>query len=916
MNSLKKIFAGLLALSMTLPVAAFSDATGDNYVSTLAEKGIIKGYSENVFGADDPCTREQLVTFLWRACGEPENENENSFADMADDTYYSDAVLWANSNGIIKGFEDGTIGINAPVDRAHLVDFLYEWAKLNGKGKHEKSIYLANYNDGKTIKPYAMEAFTWAVSHELIEIKDNNLEPDTVVTRAQAAYALGKLLEKHFHNWENYKDNGDGTHTRVCSLDASHKETKEHNWSGELTTPATEEKEGEITYTCADCLLTKTEETPFGTEITTRADVEEAVVNVGLAYYTKGPRYQYDNVNFSNLGREVGGVMRSTLTTPPEYATEDSNFYTVCSHLPLTSYFEAAGIKAMCGNKCYPQILDSLFLAMTAENQIYDEYDCTWVNQSLDDKDIDGCIARWINDTTVTASVTRVWAGMGIQNSTAFTDYTTGIVMKNDGFDGELKFGYYDSQGNKLSAEQVRQEYFVPFMENFKENLRPGDIYVDQGHTVFYIGNGKIIHSTTSNYNGGAKGGKFDMNEGIDTLEVDGAVWLTDLLPQCGEKDTHAQILRPLDLLAKDFDGDPANDIVKDVTIPEKTKSRIEYPMMDIDRTVSITPYGTIAQNDLLQYTIKIANKTNDEHYLTWGERYNMGEVTYKNLVVTEKIPEGTEYADGSATNGGAFKDGVITWNLDDIKPGETATLSFKVKAIGEIGSIIKNDGGMVSNIPSNIIYSTIGNAKLTEEQKAELSKISAAGPEWLRAFGNDTDFAEGVYKEIGKELTLPTASELAAELFTSTLQMPETTEEYGLLSIDFKPMNLFTLNNEASPHRTMLVDRFWGGRLFYVGEDRKWDYAQKAILEFREEYLEVGDIIVYARAKDREQPTLSHEFDVLTVMVYDGNNLLSVTNNQGEITYEIFDDVVAQLNKAFMKDKDLFFALRPSQKR
>ena len=85
MNLFKKITAGLLAASIILPVAAFSDVTADNYVSTLTEKGIIKGYSEDLFGADDPCTREQLITFLWRASGEPKIENENSFADMANE---------------------------------------------------------------------------------------------------------------------------------------------------------------------------------------------------------------------------------------------------------------------------------------------------------------------------------------------------------------------------------------------------------------------------------------------------------------------------------------------------------------------------------------------------------------------------------------------------------------------------------------------------------------------------------------------------------------------------------------------------------------------------------------------------------------------------------------------------------------
>ena len=90
------------------------------------EKGITAGVDATHFGPTLPCTRAQVVTFLWRAVGAPEVDAESTFTDVTDSTaYYYDAVLWAVENGVTAGMGDGTFGFSAVCNRAQVVTFLY-----------------------------------------------------------------------------------------------------------------------------------------------------------------------------------------------------------------------------------------------------------------------------------------------------------------------------------------------------------------------------------------------------------------------------------------------------------------------------------------------------------------------------------------------------------------------------------------------------------------------------------------------------------------------------------------------------------------------------------------------------------------------------------------------------------------------
>ena len=89
------------------------------------EKGITNGTSPTTFSPDDTVTRGQTVTFLHRAAGSPA-VNGGSFADVAADAYYAPAVQWAVANGITNGTSSTTFSPDAPCTRGQIVTFLYQ----------------------------------------------------------------------------------------------------------------------------------------------------------------------------------------------------------------------------------------------------------------------------------------------------------------------------------------------------------------------------------------------------------------------------------------------------------------------------------------------------------------------------------------------------------------------------------------------------------------------------------------------------------------------------------------------------------------------------------------------------------------------------------------------------------------------
>ena len=137
----------------------FSDVSTSAYyyeaVKWAQEKGITGGIGNGLFGPNQPCTRAQIVTFLWRAAGSPEPKSMSSFSDVSADSYYAKAVAWAVENGITTGTGDGKFSPDATCTREQAVAFLYRASgSLAVSGSSAFSDVAAN--------AYYADAVAWA----------------------------------------------------------------------------------------------------------------------------------------------------------------------------------------------------------------------------------------------------------------------------------------------------------------------------------------------------------------------------------------------------------------------------------------------------------------------------------------------------------------------------------------------------------------------------------------------------------------------------------------------------------------------------------------------------------------------------------------------------------------------------------
>ena len=170
----------------------FSDVSTSAYyyeaVKWAQEKGITGGIGNGLFGPNQPCTRAQIVTFLWRAAGSPEPKAMSSFADVSTDAYYAKAVAWAVENGITTGTGDGKFSPDATCTRAQSVTFLF---RAIGKLVDSK----AEFSDVLTDSYYA-NAVAWAVKNGVTNgIGDGLFGPDNSCTRAQIVTFLFRAYQ-------------------------------------------------------------------------------------------------------------------------------------------------------------------------------------------------------------------------------------------------------------------------------------------------------------------------------------------------------------------------------------------------------------------------------------------------------------------------------------------------------------------------------------------------------------------------------------------------------------------------------------------------------------------------------------------------------------------------------------------------
>ena len=171
----------------------FVDVPADSFyyeaVKWAVEKGITNGTDAMHFSPNEPCTRAQIVTFLWRAAGSPEPKSLSSFADVPANAYYAKAVAWAAEQGIALGVDATHFDPNATCTRAHGVTFLARAVKAAGDGRTAFTDVPEN--------AYYAPAVKWAADNGVTEgIGGGLFGPNNDCTRAQIVTFLYRLYAK------------------------------------------------------------------------------------------------------------------------------------------------------------------------------------------------------------------------------------------------------------------------------------------------------------------------------------------------------------------------------------------------------------------------------------------------------------------------------------------------------------------------------------------------------------------------------------------------------------------------------------------------------------------------------------------------------------------------------------------------
>ena len=175
----------------------FYDVPNETYyfeaVKWAVAQEITDGVGGNLFAPDQPCTRAQIVTFLWRAAGCPEPKRAGSFSDVSEGSYYAKAVAWAAANGITGGTGEGRFSPDAACTRGEIVTLLYRYLQSKGEGFTGNWMFLLPFTD---VPEWCYEAVAWCYMKNITEgTSATTFSPDDPCTRGQIVTLLYRCMK-------------------------------------------------------------------------------------------------------------------------------------------------------------------------------------------------------------------------------------------------------------------------------------------------------------------------------------------------------------------------------------------------------------------------------------------------------------------------------------------------------------------------------------------------------------------------------------------------------------------------------------------------------------------------------------------------------------------------------------------------
>ncbi len=187
-------------------VEKFTDCPAPWYheaVDFMVDAKLMNGVSEGKFDPNGTMTRGMIVTVLYRMAGSPEVEAPSTFKDVEAGKWYADAIAWAQKNEVVNGYSADKFGPNDPVTREQIATILYRYENM----PEAKEADMSKFSDTAKISAYAKDAMTWAVGEGILSGDNGKLKPTDNATRAEFAcmimryaggvYACENLKDKY-----------------------------------------------------------------------------------------------------------------------------------------------------------------------------------------------------------------------------------------------------------------------------------------------------------------------------------------------------------------------------------------------------------------------------------------------------------------------------------------------------------------------------------------------------------------------------------------------------------------------------------------------------------------------------------------------------------------------------------------------
>lgn len=182
-------------------------------VDFMVDAGLMDGMSKTEFAPKGTMTRAMIVAVLYRMAGKPEVTALSSFKDVDKDAWYAEPIAWAQDTKIVTGYSDDAFGPNDPVTRQQIATILWR----NANRPEGKDANMDKFSDLDKISSYAENAMRWAVGEGILNGDSGRLKPTDNATRAEFACMImrlegGSYICETMKDWDEDEPHAEGTY--------------------------------------------------------------------------------------------------------------------------------------------------------------------------------------------------------------------------------------------------------------------------------------------------------------------------------------------------------------------------------------------------------------------------------------------------------------------------------------------------------------------------------------------------------------------------------------------------------------------------------------------------------------------------------------------------------------------------------